>query len=134
MAIERGADVIRTHDVAETADAAKIGAAFDEDSHRVEHDGLAVERIDVRSRREAARHIEAAGGDQELAGDARSALLAIEGLDPVARNRLRSAVEATGGAVTGDRRTLVIGSCREMSTLLEKVDALSQFEGILDSI
>jgi dihydropteroate synthase len=134
MAIERGADLIRTHDVAETADAAKIGAAFDDDPRRVERNGLAIERIEVRTRREATRHIDEAGGDRDLADDARSTILAIEGLDPADREQLRSAVETTGGAVTGDRRTLVIGSCRDISILPEQVDSLAPFEHVFDSI
>ena len=38
MAVERGADVIRTHDVAETRDAALIGSAFAERSSRTPDD------------------------------------------------------------------------------------------------
>jgi len=46
MAVERGAHVIRTHDVAETRDAALIGAEFSRDRLRETIDGIAVEELD----------------------------------------------------------------------------------------
>src|SRR6056297_1268571 len=49
MAVERGAHVVRTHDVAETMDAAKIGDAFARD--RLRDDELGVEELDVTSAR-----------------------------------------------------------------------------------
>jgi dihydropteroate synthase len=44
MAVERGAHIVRTHDVAETADAAKIGAAFARD--RVQSDAIEGDQIE----------------------------------------------------------------------------------------
>ena len=55
MAVERGAHVIRTHDVAETRDAALIGAEFARD--RARHGGdITVDELDVTTVREARRH------------------------------------------------------------------------------
>ena len=64
MAVERGVHVIRTHDVAETLDAAKIGAEFRRDFYR-EHDpdDLTVEELDVTTQREAVRHLDRLGAD-----------------------------------------------------------------------
>ncbi|MDL5360943.1 dihydropteroate synthase [Halalkalicoccus sp. NIPERK01] len=63
MAVERGAHVLRTHDVAETRDAALVGREF----ARERLSNLAVEELDVTSEREAARHLERVGGNAELA-------------------------------------------------------------------
>jgi dihydropteroate synthase len=54
MAVERGAHVIRTHDVAETRDAALVGYEFT--NGRTRTDGL--EELDVRTDREFARHLD----------------------------------------------------------------------------
>ena len=61
MAVERGAHVIRTHDVAETRDAALVGAAFTRERFRAA-DGaeVGVEELDVTNSDEASRHIDAA--------------------------------------------------------------------------
>ncbi|WP_248516507.1 dihydropteroate synthase [Salinarchaeum laminariae] len=135
MAIERGADVIRTHDVAETRDAALIADEFDEPAAgRVVEDDLTVEYVDVRTRREATRHVEAAGGDADLASAAVSDLLAIDGLDPTSRERLREHAEAVGAVVTGDRRTLVIGTRQVMVTLSGELDASGEFERLSSAI
>ncbi|MFO7925195.1 MAG: dihydropteroate synthase [Halobacteriota archaeon] len=54
MAVERGAHIVRTHDVAETRDAALIGHEFTRDRSRdVE---LGVEELDITTDREFARH------------------------------------------------------------------------------
>jgi dihydropteroate synthase len=56
MAVERGAHVIRTHDVAETRDAALVGATFSPE--RVRDGALGVEALDVTNVDELARHFE----------------------------------------------------------------------------
>ena len=60
MAVERGAHVIRTHDVAETRDAALVGDAFTRERFQsdVGETGVAVEELDVTTLPEAARHVE----------------------------------------------------------------------------
>ena len=68
MAVERGAHVIRTHDVAETLDAAKIGAQFRR-GFRCERDGVTVEELDVTNEREAGRHLERLGVDESAAAE-----------------------------------------------------------------
>jgi len=68
MAVERGAHVIRTHDVAETRDAALVGDAFARD--RLRDAGVGVEELDVTTVREAERHLERLSADASLAGDA----------------------------------------------------------------
>lgn len=57
MAVERGAHVLRTHDVAETRDAALIGREFTRTRVREPE----IEELDVTNKREAARHLERLG-------------------------------------------------------------------------
>jgi len=63
MAIERGAHVVRTHDVAETVDAARIGDRFTPDRTRDETVG--VEELDVRTAGEARRHLDRIDADAD---------------------------------------------------------------------
>ncbi|MFB6193678.1 MAG: dihydropteroate synthase, partial [Halobaculum sp.] len=55
MAVERGAHVIRTHDVQETRDAALIGAEFARDRTRARADSTAVEELDATTPGEVGR-------------------------------------------------------------------------------
>jgi dihydropteroate synthase len=59
MAIERGAHVVRTHDVAETRDAAIVGDAFAAD--RLRDASVGVEELDVTTPREVGRHLDRLG-------------------------------------------------------------------------
>ena len=66
LAVERGAHVIRTHDVAETRDAALIGDAFtpDRPSHHLTTDDdsqVTAEELDVTTSAEAGRHLDRLG-------------------------------------------------------------------------
>ena len=56
MAVERGAHVVRTHDVAETRDAALVGYEFRRD--RLRDTELGVEELDVTADGEFARHLD----------------------------------------------------------------------------
>ena len=108
MAVERGAHVIRTHDVAETRDAALVGAEFARDRHRsaADSDAVAVEELDVTTVREAERHLDrigapgAAQGDRNAAGAAVVRTYELSGLDDPAVGALRAATvgEDAGGA------------------------------------
>jgi dihydropteroate synthase len=61
MAIERGAHVVRTHDVAETRDAAIVGDAFT--PGRFADGEAGVEELDVTTPREVGRHLDRLGAD-----------------------------------------------------------------------
>ncbi|MFB6087998.1 MAG: dihydropteroate synthase, partial [Haloarculaceae archaeon] len=69
MAVERGAHVVRTHDVAETADAAAIGETFARGRVRETTDGVTVEELDVTTPGEARRHLDRLGIDVADASD-----------------------------------------------------------------
>ena len=94
MAVERGAHVIRTHDVAETRDAALIGAEFARD--RTRHGGeISVEELDVTTVREARRHCDRLGVDPATADRAVVRTFEIAGLAPEAVGAIRAATADT---------------------------------------
>ncbi len=94
MAVERGAHVIRTHDVAETRDAALVGYEF----RRDRHDDGRVEELDVTTVQEAERHVSRLDGDLDAAADAAARAYEVHGLGTDERAALADA----GVAVTGD--------------------------------
>ncbi|TKX68936.1 dihydropteroate synthase [Halorubrum sp. GN11GM_10-3_MGM] len=109
MAVERGAHVIRTHDVAETRDAALIGAEFARDRHRSrgESGTVEIEELDVTTVGEAERHLDRIGasgaqqGDRAVAGSAVVRTYELSGLDEAAVGALRAATargDASGAA------------------------------------
>ncbi|WP_424015221.1 dihydropteroate synthase [Halorubrum xinjiangense] len=105
MAVERGAHVIRTHDVAETRDAALVGAEFARDRYGGESGAVAVEELDVTTVREAERHLDRIGasgatqGDRDVAGNAVVRTYELSGLDDAAVGALRAAT--VGGDASG---------------------------------
>jgi dihydropteroate synthase len=61
MAVERGAHVVRTHDVAETRDAALIGEEFSRE--RSADADLGIEELDVTTDEEFSRHLDRIGAE-----------------------------------------------------------------------
>ncbi|QSW98855.1 dihydropteroate synthase [Haloterrigena alkaliphila] len=122
MAVERGAHVIRTHDVAETRDAALIGDAFT-DRSRATEDGLSVARLDVRSSRDLEAHLRERGVDSAVAGDWYSLAVEIDGLDADDRDRLASIATDRDASVhsvpTG--RILLLGTTVGISGILSRL-------------
>ncbi|MGM0446860.1 MAG: dihydropteroate synthase [Methanobacteriota archaeon] len=109
MAVERGAHVIRTHDVAETRDAALVGAEFARDRHRPgDSSAVAVEELDVTTVCEAERHLDRIGapeaperidGERAAAGSAVVRTYELSGLGDPAVGALRAAT--VGGDAVG---------------------------------
>ena len=99
MAVERGAHVIRTHDVAETRDAALVGAEFARDRVRSGRDAgdVAVEELDVTTAREAERHLDRLGAGRDVAGDAAVHTYELSGLTERAVGALRAATAGNDG-------------------------------------
>ena len=102
MAVERGAHVIRTHDVAETRDAALVGAEFARDRGRSGGEPIGVEELDVTTVREAQRHLDrigadAAAADEDVAVAAVVHTYELSGLDDEAAGALRAATAGDGG-------------------------------------
>ncbi|EMA63845.1 dihydropteroate synthase [Halorubrum lipolyticum] len=96
MAVERGARVIRTHDVAETRDAALVGAEFARDRVRSEAGEVAVEELDVTTVREAERHLDRLDTDPSVADDAVVHTYELRGLTDEAAGALRAATAEPG--------------------------------------
>ncbi|MFB6139625.1 MAG: dihydropteroate synthase [Halosimplex sp.] len=151
MAVERGAHVVRTHDVAETRDAALVGDAF---TRERAHDGgaasgpdggvasgptgsgsaLAVEELDVTTPREAARHFERVGVTDIDPAATVSRLYAVSGLDESAVETLRAAADAAdcGFAVgAGGDRGFLWGPIDSLAALADRTDVPRPLAGTL---
>jgi len=116
MAVERGAHVIRTHDVAETRDAALIGKAFTERASATA-DGITISQLDVRSTREFRTQLRERGIDPAIADDWQGQLLEIDGLDSAASDRLATIAAEQGAVVrrATDGTCLLAGSASDVS-------------------
>jgi dihydropteroate synthase len=108
MAVERGAHVVRTHDVRQTRDAALIGKAFARDRATAAND-VRVEQLDVTTTREAQRHLERLGGDLEVAREAVVGVFEVDGVDDEDWRQFAAAAGADVSIVraTGGERLLV---------------------------
>ncbi|MFB6219780.1 MAG: dihydropteroate synthase [Halobacteriaceae archaeon] len=115
MAVERGAHVVRTHDVAETRDAALIGDTFARDRVRTAR----VEELDVTTTAEAARHIERAGGDPGAAPDAVARAVALHDLDAGEREAAVAAAGTADAAVEGEAPVVVAGTVRALGRVAD---------------
>ena len=121
MAVERGAHVVRTHDVKETRDAALVGKEFTRGRVR----SADVEELDVTAVREAKRQF--AGGDPDVAVDANaeaavSRIFALD-LSPDATQALHEAVADTEAVVaSAGNRTILGGSVATLRSLAAGID------------
>ncbi|QIB74729.1 dihydropteroate synthase [Halogeometricum borinquense] len=123
MAVERGAHVIRTHDVAETRDAALIGKEFAR--HRTRQSGdVTVEELDVTTPREVERHLDRLGVESP-ASIATEAVVHVFELDGLSDGDVRTLAAAAGDAgatvargTTADgadgHRVLLLGTARAL--------------------
>jgi dihydropteroate synthase len=118
MAVERGAHVIRTHDVAETRDAALVGEQFRPE--RVRDRAAGVEELDVTADREFSRHLERVGGD----GGESVVTHAVElGLPAEAAEYVARRAERAGIGVYGDETLLLVGTAAEFRSLRAETKA-----------
>jgi dihydropteroate synthase len=113
MAVERGAHIVRTHDVRETRDAALIGAEFARDRLRNEadEDHVGVEELDVTTPGEARRHLERVGGPADAADESVTRVYELSGLSAADRGALHASSVDSGtlfvGATEPDRGLLL---------------------------
>ncbi|MFP8954956.1 dihydropteroate synthase [Natrialbaceae archaeon A-arb3/5] len=124
MAVERGAHVIRTHDVAETRDAALIGSAFTErDRSTVE--SVSVAQLDVRSPRELRTIFDERGIDPEIADDWQTLAFEIDGL-AVDQCEQLAAVTVDSDATLcrgSDGAVLLLGTPASIGDLSRQIEA-----------
>jgi len=132
MAVERGAHVIRTHDVAETRDAALVGDAFARD--RLRDPGAGVEELDVTTAGEARRYLTGDRADRDAAR-AVSRLVAVDVPSAAARDRLLGAVDGTGlvAAPVGGRVVLG-GPLADLRGLADRVSDSDRLVRALDRL
>ncbi|RYJ14004.1 dihydropteroate synthase [Halogeometricum borinquense] len=125
MAVERGAHVIRTHDVAETRDAALIGKEFAR--HRTRKSGdVTVEELDVTTPREVERHLDRLGVESP-ASIATEAVVRVFELDGLSDEDVRTLAAAAGDAgATVARGTTADGADSHCVLLLGTARALCE--------
>ena len=126
MAVERGAHIIRTHDVAETRDAALIGAAFSRDRLRESINSVVIEERDITTQREAERHLDRHDAAGDAVDDSITRTFELAGLAPESRQQLIEAVDETAvTAVSGvSNSTLVlIGTPAGFKSLTPRIEA-----------
>ncbi|WP_135534197.1 dihydropteroate synthase [Halostella pelagica] len=117
MAVERGAHIVRTHDVAETRDAALVGDTFARERIR-DGDGIRIEELDVTTTDEARRHIERLGGDPDAATACTMRVFELTGLTRDARRALASAAaDRTAVFETGGDGVLLAGKPADLSAI-----------------
>ncbi|WP_276271446.1 dihydropteroate synthase [Haloarcula litorea] len=134
MAVERGAHVVRTHDVAETLDAARIGDAFTERGVTVDGD-VSVAELDVRAAGDAARHLARIGADDTDGDPFVGRVFEVTGLSPAAAERLAGTAAETGVAVrTGDAGLLVGGRLDALDSLADRLADDPELAAVVDTI
>ncbi|SDK15592.1 dihydropteroate synthase [Natronorubrum texcoconense] len=122
LAVERGAHVIRTHDVAETRDAALIGNAFTERS-RDSRGELSVSRLDVHSSRDLRAHLAERDIESTVADDWSALAIEITGLGADDHVRFTSLAAESNADVYGvdNDRLLVLGSTTAISDVSDRL-------------
>ncbi|WP_323676439.1 dihydropteroate synthase [Halorubellus sp. PRR65] len=101
MAVERGAHVVRTHDVRETVDAVAVGREFARERVR-EGDAAAadprVEELDVTTTAEGRRHAERLDVDAGIAAEGVARVFEVGPVDDATASRLAAGAEDAGVA------------------------------------
>jgi len=121
MAIERGAHVVRTHDVAETVDAARIGDRFTPDRTRDETVG--VEELDVQTPGDASRHLDRIDADADPE-TAVTRVFEFTDLDAAERDALASLETTVPGVeiARGETGALVFGTVAALRAASREAD------------
>ncbi|MFW5919389.1 MAG: dihydropteroate synthase, partial [Halanaeroarchaeum sp.] len=121
MAVERGAHIVRTHDVEATRDAALVGRALAADSVQTTH----VEERDVGREAELRRHVERVGGDWEAVAGRTGKVLTVRGLPDGDRERLRALAADRGIAASGRGQLLLVGPVAAFDRLRQALEGVS---------
>ncbi|WP_254830724.1 dihydropteroate synthase [Haloglomus salinum] len=135
MAIERGAHVVRTHDVAETRDAALVGDAFTPD--RLRDASAGVEELDARTPAEVQRHLNRLGAPADIDHAARAATRVFElsGLSERDRATLTAPPVGAGFAPGSETGTGVLyGTPAALRSVVREVDGSDRLRAALERI
>ncbi|WP_439026910.1 dihydropteroate synthase [Haloarchaeobius sp. DT45] len=140
MAIERGAHVVRTHDVRETVDACAVGDAFTPTRFRGTvggADDVTVEELDVQTEGDVSRHVERVG-TADVAGDAIRAVFEVSGLTATQAESLAAAASDAGAVFAAgddaDGAGLLVGSHRALRRLAGRTPEDDALAGVLDAV
>jgi dihydropteroate synthase len=128
IAVERGAHIVRTHDVAETRDAALIGKKFARERTRSGGE-VSVEELDVATTGDARRHVERLGGDAAVAADAVARVYEFDGLDPEEVGALRGATAEASAVLVVDgagTTALLIGTVAGTATAADAASGATE--------
>jgi len=110
MAVERGAHVVRTHDVAETRDAALVGKEFTPERVRTAAGEVQVEELDVRTTGDAGRHFDRVSDEEADPAAAVTKVIELDGLSADGREALVEAVSDHDLTVAGGGPVIVAGT------------------------
>jgi dihydropteroate synthase len=134
MAIERGAHVVRTHDVAETRDAAIIGDAFAAD--RLRDGSVGVEELDVTTPREVGRHLDRLGASSDHADRAVVQTFELTGLAAGDDETLAAALGPAAGFAPAEDGTggLLYGTPASLRDLADAVSERKASERLTDAL
>ncbi|WP_435333346.1 dihydropteroate synthase [Haloarchaeobius sp. TZWWS8] len=142
MAIERGAHVVRTHDVRETVDAAAVGDAFSPkrtNEADPTNPDVRVEELDVRTAKDVSRHAERLGID-DIGPDATVFVMEVDGLSETQADRLSLFAAANGATfaaptVAADGQPgLLVGTVRALRGLVGESPADDSLEWVLRAV
>ncbi|MDS0258264.1 dihydropteroate synthase [Haloarcula sp. S1CR25-12] len=134
MAVERGAHIVRTHDVAETVDAARIGEAFTERAYEAD-DGVTVTELDARHSGEVSRHLERLGAATGVSEAYVGRVFEVAGLAPEAASTLAAVAEETGLVVSaGDGGAVVGGRPDTLRAVATELSGTAAFEPLVEAI
>ena len=134
MAVERGAHIVRTHDVQETVDAAEIGAAFTDRAYAAA-DGVTVTELDARHVREVRRHLEALDAPTDGSEAYVGHVFEVSGLSPEATSELATVAESTGLVVRrGDGGLVVGGRPDTLGQTAAELSGTPAFEPLVEAI
>lgn len=125
MAVERGVDVLRTHEVAATQEAAIVGKTLGRETYRDPE--LGIRELDIRGPGDLRRHADRLEASRAIAADGYTWAFQLEALAPVEVSVLEHLVVDCGGTLaTGqDGNHLLLATHRELQRLHEAVEGES---------
>ncbi|PSP97547.1 dihydropteroate synthase [Halobacteriales archaeon QS_4_70_19] len=135
MAVERGAHIVRTHDVAETRDAAIIGDAFT--PARLRDVAAGVEELDARTPADVRRHLDRLGAPADIdhAVRATTRVFELSGLTERDRAELAAPPVGAGFAPGSEEGTGVLyGTPAALRSLVREVDGSDQLRAALERV
>ncbi|MFB6207327.1 MAG: dihydropteroate synthase, partial [Haloglomus sp.] len=135
MAVERGAHVVRTHDVAETRDAAVVGDAFTPE--RLRDVAAGVEELDARTHAEVRRHLNRLGAPADIDHAARATTRVFELSGLTERDRAELTAPPTGAGFAPGSETgtgVLYGTPAALRSLIQEVDGSDRLRTALERI